>query len=80
VSPSGFDWSDAAVGGTFGLVVALVGNGAILIVQRRRHTLTPGLGLSGRLVSRTPTASADEGGGSSLAACASSSTRCRRSP
>jgi hypothetical protein len=40
-SPSGFDWSDAAVGGTFGLVVALVGIGAILIVQRRRHTLTP---------------------------------------
>lgn len=40
-SPSGFDWSDAAVGGTFGIVVALVGIGAILIVQRRRHTLTP---------------------------------------
>ncbi len=40
-SPSGFDWSDAAVGGTFGVMVALVGIGAILIVQRRRHTLTP---------------------------------------
>lgn len=40
-SPSGFDWSDAAVGGTFGIVVALVGIAAIVIVQRRRHTLTP---------------------------------------
>src|SRR5262245_40847655 len=36
----GFDWSDAAVGGTFGLVAALVGIGGILLVQRRRHTLT----------------------------------------
>ena len=40
-SPRGFDWGDAAVGGTFGAMVALVGIGAILIVQRRRHTLTP---------------------------------------
>jgi len=39
-APRGFDWSDAAVGGTFGLVAALVGIGGILLVQRRRHTLT----------------------------------------
>jgi len=32
----GFDWGDAVVGGTFGLALALLGTGAILIVHRRR--------------------------------------------
>lgn len=40
VPSSGFDWTDAAIGGTFGLAVALLGIGAILIT-RRRGTLRP---------------------------------------
>ncbi|HET7854824.1 MAG TPA: hypothetical protein VFL41_00040 [Gaiellaceae bacterium] len=37
-SSSGFDWGDAAIGGTFGLALALCGLGAILIAQRRRSS------------------------------------------
>jgi hypothetical protein len=37
----GFDWGDAVIGGTFGLAVALLALGAVLVAQRRRHTLTP---------------------------------------
>lgn len=37
--PSGFDWGDAAIGGAFGLALALLGAGAILIAQHRRSTL-----------------------------------------
>jgi hypothetical protein len=40
-SPHGFDWGDAVIGGTFGLAVALLAMGALLVAQRRRHTLTP---------------------------------------
>jgi hypothetical protein len=39
--PGGFDWSDAAIGGAFGLALALLGAGAILIAHRRRSTLSP---------------------------------------
>jgi hypothetical protein len=39
--PHGFDWSDAAIGGAFGLALALLGAGAILIAHRRRSTLSP---------------------------------------
>jgi hypothetical protein len=41
VRPRGFDWEDAVIGGTVGLALALLGMGAILIVQRRRSTLRP---------------------------------------
>jgi hypothetical protein len=41
VRGGGFDWADAAIGGTFGLAVAMLGLGALLIAQRRRSTLTP---------------------------------------
>jgi hypothetical protein len=39
VRPRGFDWGDAVIGGTFGLALALLGTGAILIVHRRRSIL-----------------------------------------
>jgi hypothetical protein len=39
--PRGFDWGDAAIGGAFGLALALLGAGAILIAHRRRSTLSP---------------------------------------
>jgi hypothetical protein len=39
--PRGFDWADAVIGGTFGLALALLGVGAILIAQRRRSTPRP---------------------------------------
>jgi hypothetical protein len=38
-SPRGFAWRDAAIGGTFGLVLALLSAGALLIAHRRRNTL-----------------------------------------
>ena len=41
VRPRGFDWGDAVIGGTFGLALALLGTGAILIAQRRRSTPRP---------------------------------------
>lgn len=37
VSPSRFDWEDALIGGTFGLVFALLGAGAFLIAVRHRR-------------------------------------------
>jgi hypothetical protein len=37
VTPSGFDWGDAAIGGTLGLGFALLGAGAILIALRHRR-------------------------------------------
>jgi hypothetical protein len=37
-SPRGFDWGDAVIGGTFGLALALLGTGAILIAHRSRST------------------------------------------
>jgi hypothetical protein len=37
-SPHGFDWGDAVIGSTFGLALALLGTGAILIAHRRRST------------------------------------------
>jgi hypothetical protein len=40
-SSGGFDWGDAAIGGAFGLGLALLGAGAILITYRRRSTLSP---------------------------------------
>jgi hypothetical protein len=36
-TPSGFDWGDAAIGGTLGLGFALLGAGAILIALRHRR-------------------------------------------
>jgi hypothetical protein len=38
---TGFDWGDAAIGSAFGLALALLGAGAILIGHRRRSMLTP---------------------------------------
>jgi hypothetical protein len=35
----GFAWEDAAIGGSFGLALALLGGGVILIAHRRRGTL-----------------------------------------
>ena len=41
ISPSGFDWEDAVIGGALGLAVAL-GAGAVLIsVRHRRSVLEP---------------------------------------
>jgi hypothetical protein len=37
VTPGGFDWGDAAIGGTLGLGFALLGAGAILIGLRHRR-------------------------------------------
>lgn len=37
----GFDWGDAVIGGAFGLALALVGTGAILIGHRIRSTPRP---------------------------------------
>lgn len=39
-APQAFDWADAAVGGAFGLVLALLGTGGILIAYRRRGAPT----------------------------------------
>lgn len=39
--PRGFDWGDALIGGAFGLALALVGTGAILIGHRIRSTPRP---------------------------------------
>jgi hypothetical protein len=42
VQPRGFDWGDALIGGTFGLVLALLGAGAVAIaVHHRRGVLRP---------------------------------------
>ena len=42
VEPRGFDWGDALIGGTFGLVLALLGAGAVAIaVHHRRGVLRP---------------------------------------
>jgi hypothetical protein len=38
-SSHGFDWGDATIGGTFGLVLALVVAGAFLIGNQRRRSL-----------------------------------------
>jgi hypothetical protein len=38
-SPRGFDWGDAAIGGTFGLALALLVAGAFLIGNQRRRSL-----------------------------------------
>ena len=41
-SRTGFDWGDALIGSTFGLAVALLGAGGILIALRhRRSTVNP---------------------------------------
>ena len=38
VSPSrGFDWGDAVIGSAFGLTLALLGTGAIVLIARHRH-------------------------------------------
>jgi hypothetical protein len=39
VRSRGFDWEDGVIGGAFGLAVALLGMGAILIAHRRRGML-----------------------------------------
>jgi hypothetical protein len=39
VRSRGFDWEDGVIGGAFGLAVALLGIGAILIAHRSRSTL-----------------------------------------
>ena len=40
VQPRGFDWGDALIGGTFGLIVALLGAGAVAIgLHHRRNVL-----------------------------------------
>ena len=40
VRPRGFDWLDALIGGTFGLVIALLGAGAVAIgLHHRRGVL-----------------------------------------
>ena len=40
VQPRGFDWGDALIGGTFGLVLALLGTGAVAIgLHHRRNVL-----------------------------------------
>lgn len=38
VQARGFDWGDAVIGGTFGMALALLATGAILIAHRRRNT------------------------------------------
>jgi hypothetical protein len=37
VQARGFDWGDALIGGTFGLVLALLGAGAVAIALRHRR-------------------------------------------
>jgi hypothetical protein len=37
VQPRGFDWGDAVIGGTFGLIVALLGAGAVAIALHHRR-------------------------------------------
>jgi hypothetical protein len=37
VQPRGFDWGDALIGGSFGLVLALLGAGAVAIALHRRR-------------------------------------------
>jgi hypothetical protein len=37
VQPRGFDWGDALIGGTFGLVLALLGAGAVAIALHHRR-------------------------------------------
>ena len=37
VQPGGFDWGDALIGGTFGLIVALLGAGAVAIALHHRR-------------------------------------------
>jgi len=37
VQPRGFDWGDALIGGTFGLIVALLGAGAVAITLHHRR-------------------------------------------
>ena len=37
VQPRGFDWGDALIGGTFGLIVALLGAGAVAIALHHRR-------------------------------------------
>ncbi|HEY3050087.1 MAG TPA: hypothetical protein VGJ40_00030 [Gaiellaceae bacterium] len=39
VRPHGFNWGDALVGGTFGLVFALLGAGAVAIGLRHRRSV-----------------------------------------
>jgi len=39
VQPGGFHWDDAVIGGAFGLAVALLGTGGILITRHRRSAL-----------------------------------------
>jgi hypothetical protein len=37
VQPGGFDWGDALIGGTFGLIVALLGAGAVAMALHHRR-------------------------------------------
>lgn len=37
VQPRGFDWTDALIGGTFGLVLALLGGAAVAIALHHRR-------------------------------------------
>ena len=37
IQPRGFDWGDALIGGTFGLVLALLGAGAVAIALHHRR-------------------------------------------
>jgi hypothetical protein len=37
VQPRGFDWTDALIGGTFGLLLALLGAGAVAITLHHRR-------------------------------------------
>ena len=37
VQPRGFDWGDALIGGTFGLIVALLGAGAVAMALHHRR-------------------------------------------
>src|SRR5436309_3531854 len=37
VQPRGFDWGDALIGGTFGLLLALLGAGAVAITLHHRR-------------------------------------------
>jgi hypothetical protein len=39
IQAHGFDWGDGLIGGTFGLVLAMVGAGSVVLVMRRRSSL-----------------------------------------
>jgi hypothetical protein len=36
IQPHGFDWGDALIGGTFGLVLAMLGAGGVALLMRHR--------------------------------------------